>query len=287
MPTIVQPGSSARAVFVRLKGGIGNQLFQYAYALSLAGGNPANVCCVLDFFRKDQRHGGFALIQLLGEQIQTQENPPADRRCVYVDADALADEDLSALRNTAFNLFIDGYFQNTRNFLPVLGQLESMYSSQFDQESYSRELRNLAGVTAGECLVAIHIRRRDFLDPKVRRWHGIPRPESIVACLDQVSSRRCTAVVFSDSKVSIELPCRRIDITRGENSLPANDIDHLRLMSCCNLLIASNSTYSYWAGLLSKHVEQIFIPDPWMRSGRVKTQSLLTDRIRAYPTELL
>jgi hypothetical protein len=58
-----------RKVLVRLKGGIGNQLFQYGFALQLANGEPRNVLCLLDYFKLDAKHGGFALPQLLGPEV--------------------------------------------------------------------------------------------------------------------------------------------------------------------------------------------------------------------------
>jgi hypothetical protein len=106
-------------------------------------------------------------------------------------------------------------------------------------------------------------------------------------CLTRVRAPEYSAVVFSDSSVEISLPCQSIYLSgNGARSL-AGDVDQLRLMSCCNCIVASNSTFGYWAGILSNSVEQMFIPDPWMRSGSVRTQSLLAPQIEAYGTHLL
>jgi Glycosyl transferase family 11 len=276
-----------RKVLVRLKGGMGNQLFQYGFALSLAGGNARNVLCLLDYFRADSRHGGFALGQLLGPEVLVTEAPPAGQRWAYVNTDLLADADQGFLRSCDFDLFVDGYFQHVGNFLPVLEQLRSMFQSQFDPALYGQRLRSLAGQPAATGIVAIHLRRGDFLDPGVRQAHGIPSPESMLGCLAHIPAPDYCAVVFSDSAVAIDVPCRAALLCGdGPRSL-AGDIDQLRLMSCCDWIVASNSTFSYWAGVLSGRAQGLFIPDPWMRSGSVTTQGLLMQRVQAYRTELL
>ncbi len=276
-----------RQVLVRLKGGIGNQLFQYGFALQLAHGNPQNVVCLLDYFRLDAKHGGFALRHLLGSAVLSADTPPAGRRWAYVNADSLADADLSILRSSTFDIFVDGYFQHVANFLPVLDQLRSMFLAQFDPDQCERQLRDALGNGSDRTVVAIHLRRGDYLNPEVRNAHGIPASESMLGCLARIKAADYCAVVFSDSNVAIDLPCQAIHLSGAEPRSLTGDIDQLRLMSCCNWIIASNSTFSYWAALLSNRVQQVFIPDPWMRSGSVRTQSLLTARVESYPTQLL
>jgi hypothetical protein len=279
-------GSDQRQVLVRLKGGIGNQLFQYAFALQLANGSPQNVLCLLDYFRLDAKHGGFALQQLLGPEVLTVDAPPADRHWAYLNADLLADTDLSILRHGSFDIFLDGYFQHVGNFLPVLERLRAMFLAGFDQVEFAQQLRARRG-GRGESVVAIHLRRGDYLDPEVRKAHGIPAPEGMLGCLKSVRARDYSAVVFSDSSVAIDLPCPVVHLAGEEPRTLAGDVDQLRLMACCDWIIASNSTFSYWAGVLSNRVQQVFIPDPWMRSGSVRTQSLLTARVQSYDAQLL
>jgi hypothetical protein len=279
--------SEPRKVLVRLKGGIGNQLFQYGYALQLAHGEPRNVMCLLDYFQVDAKHGGFALQQLLGPEVLSIATPPVGGRWAYLNVDPLADADFSFLRDSNFDIFVDGYFQHVGNFLPVVDKLRSMFLAQFDRDLYAAKLRSLVGRPVAETLVAIHLRRGDYLNPEVRSAHGIAAPDSMIACLARLPAPEYSAVVFSDSEVAIDLPCHAIRLVGPQpRSLPG-DIDELRLMSCCNRIIASNSTFSYWAGMLSTRVQQVFLPDPWMRSGSIRTASLLTDRFESYATQLL
>jgi hypothetical protein len=287
LKTAMSTTAFERKVLVRLKGGIGNQLFQYGFALQLANGNPQNVICLLDYFRLDAKHGGFALQHLLGSEVLSADTPPAAQRWAYVNADSLADTDLSTLQSSAFDIFVDGYFQHVANFLPVVEKLRSMFSTQFDQELCAQQLRALLGKASDETVVAIHLRRGDYLNPQVRTAHGIPTSETMISCLSRITAPDYSAVVFSDSKVAIDLPCHAIHLAGEEPRSLAGDIDQLRLMSCCNWIIASNSTFSYWAAILSNRVQQVFIPDPWMRSGSVRTESLLTARVAPYSTQLL
>jgi len=276
-----------RKVLVRLKGGIGNQLFQYGFALQLANGNPQDVICLLDYFQSDSRHGGFALGQLLGPEVSGVLAPPAGHRWVSLNADALADVDLGMLRDSTFDIFVDGYFQHVGNFLPVIEKLRAMFLAQFDQQLYELKIRALLDRPANEAVVAIHLRRGDFLDPQVRQSHGIPAAADMLNCLGRITAPEYSAMVFSDSEVTIDLPCHAVRLVGPQPHSLISDIDELRLMACCNWIIASNSTFSYWAGLLSNRAHQVFIPDPWMRSGSVRTESLLTSRVNSYATQLL
>lgn len=279
--------STPRKVLVRLKGGIGNQLFQYAFALQLANGVAQHVVCLLDYFRSDTRHGGFALRQLLGPDVLVADTPPPDHNWVYLNADAQADTDLSFLRNSEVDLFLDGYFQHAWNFLPVIDTLRAMYRTQFDLALYERKLRSCLDLPNRDSVVAIHLRRGDYLNPEVRKVHGIPAPESIAGCLARIEATNYCAVVFSDSRTEIQLPCPAVLLSSGETRSLSTDLDELRLMSCCDFIVASNSTFSYWAGMLSHRMQRLFVPSPWMRSGGVRTESLLTTRVESYPTQLL
>lgn len=287
LKTAMSTTAFERKVLVRLKGGIGNQLFQYGFALQLANGNPRNVLCLLDYFRSDSRHGGFALHHLLGPEVVAVDSAPGGHRWVSVNADLLADADLAMLQNSDCDVFLDGYFQHVANFVSVVERLQRMYLAQFDQGLYETKIRSLLDRPVHEQVVAIHLRRGDFLDPQVRKAHGIPAPESILNCLARLNAPDYSAVVFSDSAVAMDLPCHAIRLVGPQPRTLNGDIDELRLMSCCDWIIASNSTFSYWAAILSNRVQQAFIPDPWMRSGSVRTQSLLTARVEAYPTQLL
>ena len=109
----------------------------------------------------------------------------------------------------------------------------------------------------------------------------------MLRCLARLPTAEYSAVVFSDSEVAIDLPCYGIRLVGPQPRSLLGDINELRLMSCCNWLITSNSSFSYWAGMLSSRVQQVFIPDQWMRVGSIRTASLLTERFESYATQLL
>jgi len=184
------------------------------------------------------------------------------------------------------DLYVDGYFQNSRHVRPVIDTLRGMFRRQFHENGMQELLRSRAGLSGSQLMLAIHLRRGDYLDPAVRRVHGLPATQSVLSCLEELKPKPGVALVFSDSQADIHLPCRTINLTGPRSSL-AQDIEQFRLMSCCDAIIASNSTFSYWAGLLSGSVRQLLIPSPWMHSDSVRTSALLTDGVRAYPTQLL
>ncbi len=68
-------------------------------------------------------------------------------------------------------------------------------------------------------MLAVHLRRGDFLDPAVRRVHGVPTPQSMADCVARLVPQPAVAVVFSDSPEDIDLPCPKINLSGARSSL--------------------------------------------------------------------
>lgn len=74
--------------------------------------------------------------------------------------------------------------------------------------------------------------------------------------------------VFSDqedlaSTIMMEIEC---DWTIVQTS-PSNPIEALRLMSACNGLVASSSTLAWWAGFLQQDWSRVYVKHPWVHAN--------------------
>ena len=115
--------------------------------------------------------------------------------------------------------------------------------------------------------VAVHIRRGDYLNPRYKHLN-ICDEEYYKNCVDYFIKRgNYTFFVFSNNRDEIEW------IKKNYTFLPKNtvfvdnnnkDYEDLQLMYSCKNFILSNSTFSWWAQYLSENSKKIVLaPSRW------------------------
>lgn len=279
----------APKIYVNLKGGFGNQLFQLAASDYFARWNGAQVLV-----------GDAGVRKLAGESLGLRNrllavepgskftfvNSPVSRRVLAEQllraAGLLPDQARRALsvwgfvvqkevgfeefrRPVASRVFLKGYFQsrkyvdqnfgplrNPRLLLPVTGPSAWLKTRQGDVQS-----RNVLGV---------HIRRSDYLDPK-NSSIGALSNQYFMAAIDASLDTSIDEIWFFSEDPS-EVPP---ELT-GRWGLPSrlivpgvDPLESLLLMSQCERLVISNSTFSWWAAMLGS-VSTVTAPETWFRN---------------------
>lgn len=118
--------------------------------------------------------------------------------------------------------------------------------------------------------VAIHVRRGDYLNSEVASiYGGICTEEYYSKALDIIRSKvkNPMYIFFSDDtqyvKDTFHLDNMTIvDWNKGENS-----IFDMYLMSRCKYMILANSSFSYWAARLNEKVEDVICPGRWFNKN--------------------
>lgn len=238
--------AKGKIIVMRLFGGLGNQLFQYAFlfALSRQGGKARleassyehddKRVCELHHFREEKRHGfdpGLAA-------------PPR--------------------RHTYFK----GYFQTEQYFLHCREQLcrEFRLKTPLTPEN-ARILEDIRSC----CSISLHIRRTDYLS---NPYLSPPPLEYYLRSMAEMEGRLRAAgapqeslryFIFSDDiewarqNLRPALPHVHVDINDG-----GTGYFDLELMRNCRHHIIANSTFSWWAAWLNEHAEKIVIaPRIW------------------------
>jgi hypothetical protein len=156
-------------------------------------------------------------------------------------------------------LFLRGYFQNSdfterndRFIMPSLRQPSSSFLRAAD----------LAHLTAP---LGIHVRLGDYR--KHQHTHGILSGEYYSRAIKAVHHdlRIREVWVFSDddkSAMNLIRETGTVSKLTAASSFGLNDLETLFLLSECKNLVLGNSTFSLWAGLLGKRVDQVVRPDP-------------------------
>ncbi len=277
-----------------LIGGLGNQLFQYACALALAGRTGRALALSIDQFAGYALHQGFELTSAfsadaplaspadLARLLGPLQGPTARRwvarvlpgrrlggRAWFEPGDGRF---LPALLQTPGPAYLHGYWQDERYFVDEAAALRRQLRFREPSARTAEGLRRMLDPMAGTP-VSVHLRRGDYVsNPKNRRLYAACTPAYYAAAMDHVQAQEPRAVfwVFSD-----DMPWARevladraaqvvfVDHNRGHDSW--ND---LLLMSRCRHHIIANSTFSWWGAWLAEQPGQVVIaPRLWFNDA--------------------
>jgi hypothetical protein len=273
-------------VTVRIIGGLGNQMFQYAAgrALSLRSGVPLRLD--ITGFADYGLHQGFELQRIFNcpVEIATEEDVkdilgwqslPSVRR-------VMSRPRMKIFRRTSFvvephfqywsnidnvlpTCYLAGYWQSEKYFSKVSSQIRKDFSFRLSMGNRNTELaKQIIQVEA----VSLHVRRGDYANnPKTMETHGLCSLDYYRNAIQFISKkvRRPHFFVFSDdinwvkSNLKIDMPCQYVDHNQGLESY--ND---MRLMSLCQHHIIANSSFSWWGAWLNSNQNKIVIaPKKW------------------------
>ncbi len=259
------PAAVDRGVTVRIAGGLGNQMFQYAAAraLSLRLGVPLTLD--LRFFDRG-RHRRYGLDALpLGPHDETGRQGAgrwarllaplrqAGRRLagravpVYREPHFHVDDAFFALRAP---VRLEGHFQSERYFASAAGQLARELMPPAADDPLSREMAH--AMAAGES-AALHVRRGDYLtEPKNRALFAECGTDYHAAAMARLPAD-CTVFVFSDDMAWCRehLPRAR-PLCFVDDGRPRGALADLWLMTRARHHVIANSSLSWWGAWLAR-----------------------------------
>jgi hypothetical protein len=259
-------------IIVRLQGGIGNQLFQYAAAYALARRFGCPLAMDLSIYQKEKvRHYAldrFNIPQMVVPPPLLRTGSPMIQRAMaafglrpfltYREPHCQYDPQFL---NLSPPVQIRGYFQSERYFAPVVEELRGQLNLAVP---LSDAAMNVAReIAASSMPISIHVRRGDYLlgEGQVLDTAYFQQAFSI---MNAMIARPATYFVFSDdyeyAETSFEFVPDRV-IVRGD---PDRAWEDLVLMSRCRHHIIANSSFSWWGAWLNSCSEKRVIgPRRW------------------------
>ncbi|MFA6524248.1 MAG: alpha-1,2-fucosyltransferase [Candidatus Paceibacterota bacterium] len=287
-------------IITRLKGGMGNQMFQYALgrALSIKYNVPLglDLAFLLDRTPRPKFHQfSFRNYDLdvfnVNVKIISQSKIPFFHRqyfkgkiMVYINGlisifDKIFRKEKyfvfkESVLNKGPNAYLDGYWQNPKYFDGIKDILRKDFTIK---DLTDQNIQNLSKDILSQNSLCIHVRRGDFVSNKnhdiVAKNYYNERLEYLkkIVSVDKI-------YVFSDDiswcKENLIFDIPTIFV---ENSLSGKKGEgHLYLMSCCKYFIIPNSTFSWWGAWLSIREEKIVIcPKKWLNSEVINTDDLI------------
>ncbi len=275
---------------IKIQGGLGNQMFQFAFGIYLNQEFGLNISYDLSFFNNQKEYilcgndrRDFDLIKVFPEvgrylndhnlAVSLTDHYLVNRilkRCGLICLNAKVysyrrdpQTRLKTFLKSAIgsDIYFEGYWQNRFYVEPVAGILRNLFYTNipdvFDNVT-------LGQIKSSES-VSIHIRRGDYLNSKIFRSMGV---EYLCSSIELILSKvkNPTFFLFTDDIKWAKLVLSEIKLQYPEIDLVDNNsgIEDLLLMSFCKHNIICNSTYSWWASFLNENPSKITIsPGNW------------------------
>ncbi len=288
-------------IVVRLMGGLGNQMFQYALGRRLAIFHRTELKLDLSFLldRTPRRNfvyrnydldifnisTGFASTQDLkrfGVGLSTHRvlqfvlesfwgklkaYKVMRERSFYFDRNVL---------KCPFNTYLVGYWASEKYFKDIESTIRNDFTFRHDFDNHCRDLADEISQTNSVCL---NVRRGDFVSHPL---HDVCGMDYFHRAARDLSEKVEDAIfyVFSDD---IEWCQKHIHLNYPTNYVThdysGNRFGHyLHLMSLCKHYIIPNSTFGWWGAWLSKNREKKVIgPSKWLNREDSDTRDLLPE----------
>ena len=250
-------------IIVRIIGGLGNQMFQYAYAKALQK-KGYDVQIDISKFKNYTLHGGYQLDKFKID-LETSSNTSnfltkLGTSRILKEKSLLFDEEHL---NPDKTKYIKGYFQTEKYFSNIKNVLFEQFALKEHLSettlAYKKQIENFKN----SC--SIHIRRGDYItNDKANKVHGICELDYYYKAIDFIKSqyKELQFFVFSDdvnwAKENLSLE----NVTFiNHNVIPHED---MFLMSLCRFNITANSSFSWWGAWLNKCKNKVVIaPKKW------------------------
>ena len=284
-------------IIIRLKGGMGNQIFQYAFGRKLAQSIGTDLVMDLsslldrskgkDFVYRDYDLTAFNV----KEQFLTQ---PQLLRTFYRSKSSLVTKVIrkrlnngrrfvreahfhyqpSLLQEASDNTIYEGWFQSPRYFEGIEAELRQELTFKHTLLAQSQALLQRIQSTNSVCL---NVRRTDFLKVSNLNTTNL---DYFLRAAEEIASRVSNPefFVFSDDvewcreNIKLAYPVQVVDHSHKGIKFT----NYMQLMSACQHFIIPNSSYAWWAVWLNEQPNKIVIaPKNWFTDPKIDTSDLV------------
>lgn len=286
-------------IIVRLLGGQGNQMFQYAMGRAIAyqrkdllkldisefAQNKLRKYALSHFKIQEHIATPFEMNEILEQSrshiprsLQTFVNRiiPYYKRPLYREQNFHYDP---YVWNAPPNVIFSGYWQTERYFKQIENIIRQDFQLKDIPDELNHEMANLMQVSDS---ISLHVRRGDYVtNPVTHEFHGLCSPKHYQKAIQIVQDKIDNPVffVFSDDmewvKQNMNIPCKCYYIT---NNTAKKDYLDMWLMSQCKHHIIANSSFSWWGAWLGGLDDSLTIaPKKWFQDPHIETRDLLPE----------
>ena len=276
-------------ITTKLRGGLGNQLFQYAIGQSLTRNNQADLRLdisnlesqgerkyALDDFRIQPRAASEKELALFLSRTNKAINkiwPWPKYKIIKEKTFSFAPE----IFKLSGNVYLSGYWQSWKYFSGV----EKILKKELVlKEKFNTYFQKVEKKINNENSISLHVRRGDYLTAKISNVFPVLPASYYSEAINTIQKKEkaFSIFVFSDdidwarSNLKFDSPLFFIE---GKNN-GLRDSDELILMSWCKHNIIANSSFGWWAAWLNSNPEKTVIaPKNWFQDKTINLNDLL------------
>ena len=268
-----------KKVIVKLMGGLGNQMYQYAFAKNIS--NKTGRKLILDLSHLKRRDLGpdyfyrnfeldilnindFEIVDSFSEECVRYEN--------YIDSDEISilNTISNIVNDKSDNIYLDGYWASPLYFSDDI-------KPEFFIKEIIKESESLLTEIQSTNSVMINIRRTDFLKNDFHGFYGKDYVLNAINKLQQTETDLKFFIFSDDVEWCIEnlsdIPNSKIvhhTISGNKNDYSLSDLESTKrdfnLMYNCKHFIISNSTFGWWSAYLGSNTnKKVIHPEIWLK----------------------
>ena len=282
---------------IKVYGGLGNQMFQYAFGRSISLKHNAELFFdfsplkdasvshgsrpLLSLFQVDAKQAPQAMIDKLEKDatprlVKFMRKVFGRRRtiktsCFHEPHFHFCEEALKVQRPTIFS----GYWQSSKYFSEYQEAIRKDFTFPDFTENHNKDYAN--AIAQAENAVSLHIRRGDYIaNPATNKVHGVPLEiyyQDAVKHFEE-NTKNPHFFIFSDDIdwVKENLTISNMTLVAGNSGDKA--FRDMQLMSLCKHHILANSSFSWWGAWLSNMPGTVIAPKMWFLDTSLNTKDL-------------
>lgn len=270
-------------ILIRLQGGLGNQLFQYAAALHLKQSINHEIAFFTDHLSLYETKRVFKLNFLFERESDIIFTQPSSLNKLILKyrinkiapicfPRIITSKNINKSTKDR-NYILDDYFQDIKLIQKGVAALTQLINLKANQPKYDLLLRKISDDDFAN-VVALHIRRGDYLIESNKKIYHILKDQYYINTIKQVFNNTSTILLFSEEQVEFDFKDMGQDIkVIFINGYNLSDIEEFLLMSRYKNIIIANSTFSFWAAISGTNAmeKKIIGPREWQKNSKINT----------------
>lgn len=283
-------------IVMRLKGGLGNQLFQYALGRALSLAKNTSLQLDTSSYKKDTlreyRLACFNISASASDRLPffATDSKAKHLNILFQKIRGLFSKPYQIIKEKSFafdpsilncseQAYLDGFWQSEQYFSPFANIIRNDLSLKTPLTGKLKELAEQIALTNA---VSLHVRRGDYVsNPTTTAYHGVCSAQwyEEAAKIMEEKVIQPTFFVFSDdyewAKNNLRFQSPVVFIPPSPDGQEGND---MHVMSLCKHHIIANSSFSWWGAWLNPSPNKIVIaPKNWFVAGPKNTNDLIPD----------
>lgn len=285
---------SEENIIIKFNGGLGNQMFQYAFARAIEKKTGIKTAFDMSFFEK--KYARSYELNIFNLNLQSVEDfclklklkiiwklRKKLNRKRFLGLNFYSESHFefnSDVFNIEPNTYIEGFFQTEKYFKDIEKELRTDF--QFKNLSDTENQKLIDKISTANS-VSLHIRRGDYVQKKrYQKLYASCSLDYYKRGIEHIAKQFPNPVlfIFSDDidwvRENLNLPYESFYVSHNTGEKSYED---MRLMSLCKHNIIANSSFSWWGAWLNENKEKIVIaPHRWFNDEKIVQTDVIPDR---------